>query len=464
MHRKDMESSAQKTYQLAIHPGYPLRGEVLSSGKEGVPGDKSISHRAALFSALAEGESVIENFQISGVTMPMLNALEKLSVDWNLDEAKLTVQGKGFPGLGKLHTPLNCGNSATTMRLLAGALSAGGVIATLDGSDGLRRRPMNRIIDPLRKMGVQISSTGGCAPLYIEKTNFPLVATEHKLPVASAQVKSSILLAALAAEGETIIDEPGLSRDHTERMLNNMGISVESKTIFNNDQKHRVTRIIPAKNQSLQPFHLIIPGDFSAAAFLIVAACITPGSDLVLRGVGMNPTRTGLLEALLMMGAKIDILSFSEHSGEPVGDLHVRSGNLKGVNISGELVVRMIDEFPIFTVAAAYAQGITEVKDAAELRTKESDRITDLCTEIRQLGVEVYENFDGFCLVGGSLPQGGEVFSHLDHRLAMSLAVAGMGAQNQVLINHAEVVSESFPSFTAILRTIGASIEEQRPG
>ena len=447
--------------QLVINPGSPLRGEINSSGINGIPGDKSISHRAALFSALADGESEIENFQVSGVTIPMLHALDKMGLDWTLDESKLTVHGKGLAGLRNPDTILDCGNSATTMRLLAGALSAGNVSAILDGSDGLRRRPMNRIIDPLVKMGVNITSTGGYAPIFLGETEFPFLGLRHELAIASAQVKSCILLAALAADGESVIVEPGLSRDHTERMLRSMGVEVESDIEIHGSKKQYITRISPAKIRSMQPIHASLPGDFSAAAFLIVAACITPGSDLVLRGVGMNPTRTGLLEALLVMGANIEILWFSDQSGEPVGDLHIRSGNLTGTEISGDLVVRMIDEFPIFAVAAAYAQGITEVKDAAELRTKESDRISDLSTEIRNLGVDVHETPDGFRIVGGNPLLGGKVNSHLDHRLAMSLTVAGMGAQNRVEINHAEAVYESFPSFTAILEKLGASIIEQ---
>jgi 3-phosphoshikimate 1-carboxyvinyltransferase len=447
--------------RLVVNPGSPIRGEICSSGADGIPGDKSISHRAALFSAFAEGESIIENFQVSGVTIPMLNALTKVGVDWNLSGARLTVRGKGLSGFQLPQSGLDCGNSATSMRLLAGALSASGIPAILDGSEGLRRRPMNRIIEPLSKMGVQISSKDGCAPIHLGKSHFPLLALRHELAIASAQVKSCILLAALAAEGESIVVEPGFSRDHTERMLRGMGVDIKSETKVEANQPRYVTIISPEKGKSLLPLHMMLPGDFSAAAFLLVAACITPGSDLVLRGVGMNPTRTGLLEALLVMGARIDILSFSEQGGEPVGDLHIRSGDLTGTVISGDLVVRMIDEFPIFAIAAAYAHGITEVKDAAELRMKESDRISDLCSEIRLLGVEVYENPDGFRIVGGKLIPGCKVNSHLDHRLAMSLTVAGLGALSKVEIDHAEVVYESFPSFVEILSKLGAIINEQ---
>ncbi len=283
----------------------------------------------------------------------------------------MIVSGKGLAGFHTPDTFLDCGNSATTVRLLAGALAAGGVTAIIDGSQGLRRRPMNRILEPLGKMGVEITATGGCAPIYLGKSHFPLLALRHELAIASVQVKSCILLAALATKGDTVVVEPGLSRDHSERMLRSMGVPVDSYIETQGNQKNYITRILPAEAGSLQPLHLCLPGDFSAAAFLIVAACITPGSDLVLRGVGMNPTRTGLLEALLEMGAKIEILSFSEQSGESVGDLHVRYGELTGTVVSGDLVVRMIDEFPIFAVAAAYAHGITDVRDAAELRTKE---------------------------------------------------------------------------------------------
>jgi 3-phosphoshikimate 1-carboxyvinyltransferase len=447
--------------QMITFPSSALRGEISSKGTDSIPGDKSISHRAALFSALAEGESVIENFQVSGVTIPMLHALGKIGIKWLLNENQLFVHGIGLGGFQSPKTIIDCGNSATTMRLLAGTLSAGGVTATLDGSNGLRRRPMNRIIDPLNKMGVRITGTGGYAPIYLKKSFYPLLALRHELAIASAQVKSCILLSALRAGGETVVVEPGLSRDHTERMLRSMGVDLVSEMESQENGTKYVTKIFPPESGSLQPLHLSLPGDFSAAAFLIVAACITPGSDLLIRGLGMNPTRTGLLDALLVMGAKIDILSWSIQSGEPVGDLRVRSGDLSGIVISGDLVVRMIDEFPIFAVAAAYAQGITEVKDAGELRAKESDRISDLCTELKNLGVEVYENPEGFRIVGGNPLVGGKVYSHQDHRLAMSLAVAGMGAGDQVVIEHAEVVNESFPSFISILQKLGASIEIQ---
>jgi 3-phosphoshikimate 1-carboxyvinyltransferase len=448
----------RKPSRLVVYPGSPLRGEVSSSGSDGIPGDKSISHRAALFAALADGESVIDNFQVSGVTIPMLQALDQLGISWKLHDSRLSVRGAGLAGLRDPDSSLDCGNSATTMRLLAGALAGGGVSAILDGSNGLRRRPMNRIIDPLNRMGVLISSSNGCAPLTLRKSKFPLKAMNHTLQIASAQVKSSLLLAALAARGETTILEPGLSRDHTERMLRRMGARLESNILTGEGPKSYLTTIHPPEKSTLKPLQISIPGDFSAAAFLLVAACITPGSELVLRGIGMNPTRTGLLDALLAMGAKIDILSFADQSGEPVGDLLVRSSRLTGTEISGEMVVRMIDEFPILAIAAAYAQGITEVKDAAELRTKESDRISDLCHEIRTLGIEVYEAPDGFRIFGGRPVAGGKVFSHSDHRLAMSLAVAGMDAQTQVEVENAEAINESFPSFLPILAKIGASI------
>ncbi len=433
--------------KLTVQSGQPLRGEVT------VPGDKSLSHRAALFAALAAGESVIDRFLVSGVTRAMLDALTALGVAWQVKAQRLTICGTGLDGLRAPAAPLDCRNSATTIRLLAGAIAASGVDATLDGSAGLRRRPMNRIVDPLRRMGVEVTpAANACAPLHLH-SRLPdqrLRAMDYTLPVASAQVKSCLLLAALDADAPTTIREPGPSRDHTERMLRAMGARVETST------SHAVT--IRPLTEPLQPLHLQLAGDISAAAFLIVAALITPGSEILIRDVGLNPTRTGLLDALRAMGAGIHISNPRNWSGEPVGDLTMRHGPLHATQISGDLVVRMIDEFPVFAVAAALAEGTTEVREAAELRHKESDRITAVANELRAIGVAIEPLPDGFRITGGAVA-GGTVEPHGDHRIAMSCAVAGLVAKQPVVIHGAEIMHESFPAFRETLLALGARVD-----
>ena len=439
--------------KLISSPGRPLQGTAA------LPGDKSLSHRAALFAALAEGESCIENFLVSGVTHAMLKALAALGVSWQLKDSSLTVQGRGFRGLQPPAAHLDCGNSATTIRLLVGALAAAGVPVVLDGSPGLRRRPMERIVEPLLQMGVLIQAEDGRAPLSLQASRFPLRALDYTLPVASAQIKTCLLLAALAADGATILREPGLSRDHTERMLGSMGVSVTREKLNGSQQIMYEIRLMPPKPLGLKPIILSLPGDFSSAAFLIIAALITPGSRLTLKQVGLNPGRTGLLDALLAMGARIQITAQSTRNSEPVGDLIVHHSRLHATQVKGEQVARMIDELPVFAIAAAFADGTTTVKDAAELRHKESDRIAALCQELGALGVNSVEYPDGFSIQGTGSLRGGMVKSHNDHRLAMSLAVAGLAAQEPITIQDAEIISESFPGFAATMQTLGANLD-----
>ncbi len=439
---------------LTVQPGSPLRGIAR------VPGDKSLSHRALLFAALAEGESRIKNFLVSGVTKVMFDALAALGVTWELDGDELVIQGRGIRGLQAPGKTLDCGNSATTIRLLAGALSAAGIGARLDGSAGLRRRPMDRIVDPLRQMGVCIETApGGSAPLEIQgrSSGELLNALRITLPVASAQVKTCLLLAALSADGETVIREPGPSRDHTERMLASMGVQIEKSELEEAGFLWFETRLIPPRS-SLAPLNIILPGDCSAAAFLIAAALLTPGSDVEIPGVGINPTRTGLIDALRDMGGQIEITNQTLQAGEPVGNLRVRYSLLNGGRVDGPLVVRMIDEFSAFGAVAAYAGGQTVVRNAAELRLKESDRIHSLCQELEKLGVSTDEIEDGFTIYGGKHPRGGMVVSHGDHRLSMAMATLGLGAAGPVSVSGAEIIDESFPGFVACLRGLGANL------
>ena len=448
---------------LIISPGQALRGKI------SLPGDKSISHRAALFAALAEGESHFENFLVAGVTEAMLGALEALGIRWELTETSLKVEGKCLRRVFEKHQELenlfyhlDCGNSATTMRLLAGALAANSVPATLDGTEGLRRRPMQRIIDPLRQMGAKIESKNGKAPLVFQAAPLPLRAIDYQMPVASAQVKSCLLLAGLGANGTTRITEPGPSRDHTERMLRMMGVRVKSQKHLDQGNPRYETQLTPPANSRLAPLRLKIPGDFSAAAFIIVAALITPGSELVLKDVGLNPTRTGLLDVLQEMGGRIEVHYVPvDQEYEPSGNIFVQHSELQGTIVDGSRVVRMIDEFPAFAVAAAYAKGLTLVKEAAELRHKESDRIASVCHELRELGVKVDETADGFSLQGGNPLKGGEVHSHMDHRLAMSLAVAGLASDATLIVHEGDIFRESFPEFIETLRRLGAQIDEE---
>lgn len=453
---------------LIVHPGRKLHGEVPAQGEIALPGDKSLSHRTALLAALAEGESRIAHFLVAGVTRVMLEALRSLGIAWDLAGDTLTVQGVGWqtpPSLrGEQGAPapvLECGSSATTMRLLAGTLAAWGGGAILDGSPGLRRRPMGRIIAPLQQMGVHIEAEHGCAPLRLFPTPRPLRGGQLILPVASAQVKSCLLLAGLAADQPVIIQEPGPSRDHTERLLRALGLQVQS-TVEELSEGGRawLTRLEPPAGRSLAPLQLELPGDFSSAAFLIVAALITPGSEIVLRNVGLNPTRTGLLEALQAMGGQIEVRGREERFGEARGDLMVRYSTLQGGLVRGEQVVRMIDEFPVFAVAAAAAQGVTRVMDAAELRTKESDRIHALVQELQKLGIAIEEQADGFLVRGGRPWQGGSVEAHGDHRLAMALAVAGLAAQQAIQIRGAEIIHESFPNFCPVFEALGAEMQQ----
>jgi 3-phosphoshikimate 1-carboxyvinyltransferase len=435
---------------LRSHPARSLRGSVR------LPGDKSISHRAAILAALAEGESRIDGFLRAGVTQVMLESLAAAGVVWRWERESLVVEGMGRSGFSPGGKPLDCGNSATTFRLLSGILAgrppwapvAGGEFI-LDGSDQLRRRPMRRVTDPLRKMGARIRPVEkeDCAPLGI--TPAELVGIECVLPVASAQVKSAILLAGLSAAGSTLVQEPSPSRDHTERLLRALGVKLEEEPCR--------ARVFPIQ-KPLPPLALRIVGDFSSAAFPLVAALIVPGSEIILREVGLNPRRTGLLAALRRMGAEVTELERSDVLGEPRGDLRVRAGSLSATIVEGAEVVDMIDEFPVFAVAAACARGITRVRGAGELRHKESNRISALAAELRKIGIAVEEAADGFSIEGPAKIRGGEADAHGDHRLAMALAVAGLVSQKDVAIGGAECISESFPDFSGLMNSLGAQL------
>jgi 3-phosphoshikimate 1-carboxyvinyltransferase len=416
-----------------------------------IPGDKSISHRALLLGALANGTSRARGWLVAGVTRAMLRCLHGLGAAVELQPrgaglADLTVHGKGLRGWVAPTDALDCGGSATTMRLLAGALAGQRFTAVLDGNPRLRQRPMGRIVHPLARMGAQIETSGGTAPLTI--TGADLRPIDFTLPVASAQVKSAVLLAGLFAEGPTTVREPGATRDHTEQMLLAMGtdITMQGPTIT----------LTPGGE--LAPTDMVVPGDLSSAAFFLVAGCLVPDSELLIEGVGLNPTRTGLLDVLRAMDGHAEVQNERSVGREAVGDLLVRSSELLGGQVGGQLVVRMIDEFPALAVAATQAQGETVVCDAEELRVKESDRIAAIVGELRKLGASIEERADGFVVQGPTPLYGAVVDSHGDHRLAMALAVAGLIARGETTIKGAGCIEESFPGFVDTLRGLRQSI------
>ena len=399
----------------------PLRGTLR------VPADKSISHRAAILASLAEGTTRIENFLPSETTHATLDCLCALGAEIEArDATTLVVHGRGLRGLREPNDVLFCKGSGTTMRLLAGLCAGQSFLSILDGTPTLKRRPMARVVEPLRAMGATIlgRDDGKLPPLAIRGGN--LHGIDYAMNVASAQVKSAILLAALFADSPTTVREPSLSRDHTERMLSAFGVEIGNSKLE--------VGISPPTNFQSPISNLQIPNDFSSAAFFIVAALIVAKSEICIEQVGINPTRTGLLEALDQMGAKIKIENAREESGEPVADLIVRSAELHATEIAGDAVPRMIDEFPIFAIAATQARGETIVRDATELRVKESDRIATLAQELRKMGAQIEERDDGFVIAGPTPLHGARVYAHNDHRLAMSLAVAALIARGDTII------------------------------
>jgi len=428
------------------------------SGRVRVPGDKSISHRALMLGALAEGDSHIAGFLPGGDCLATLGCMRALGIEAEVREsigengvasADVTIHGRGLRGLQASSDPLDCVRSGTTMRLLAGILAGQSFDSVLTGDPQLLRRPMRRITTPLRAMGADITDDDGRAPLYIRGRR--LQGITHRLTVASAQVKSAILLAGLFAEGTTVVHECGHARDHTERMLAAMGANITTNDL-------NVT-LIP-NPQSLNPLSIIVPGDISSAAFPLVAALLAADSEITLRGIGVNPTRTGLLDVLASMGADIALKNRHERGGEPVADVTARTSALRGTEIGGDTVVRMIDEFPILAMAATQAEGRTVVRDATELRVKETDRVAVVVEELRKLGATIEPLPDGFIIEGSTSLRGTAVDSHGDHRLGMALAVAGLVAEGETVIENAGCIADSFPGFGNVLRSLGATLAE----
>jgi 3-phosphoshikimate 1-carboxyvinyltransferase len=423
---------------MRIEPVPALEGHVA------VPGDKSISHRAVLIGSICEGETRIVGFGRSGDTEATIAVVRALGVDV-VDEGVdvVRVQGAGLRGLSEPSNPLDCGNAGTLMRLIAGILAGQRGRFELVGDESLSARPMERVAEPLGRMGARVETTAGHAPLVIEGAS--LHSIDYELPVPSAQVKSAVLLAGVFAEGETTVVEPLPTRDHTERLLERAGARV--------DRRPRSVSVEAAERLTLG--ELEIPGDFSSAAPLLVGAAIVPGSKVTVHGVGLNPRRTGLLDVLERMGARIAVYNRRSIGGEPAGDVEVDASELVAASIPAEEVPTLVDELPLFALAACHARGQSVVRGAAELRVKESNRLDAIVEELRRLGAHIRATRDGFTIRGvPARLRGGVVDARGDHRLAMLGAVAGLSSREGVEIRGAEVVDTSFPGFFEILRQL----------
>ncbi len=427
--------------QFEVTPGAALKGAAE------VPGDKSISHRSVMFGALANGETWVRGWLPAGDTEATLSAVQTLGVPIvRKDKHTLKITGGQMSAPPR---PLNFVNAGTGIRLMAGIMAGQPFPSVLDGSDQLRRRPMKRVTTPLALMGADITADNGRAPLEIQPA--ALKGIEYDMPVASAQVKSCVLLAGLFADGVTTVIQPGPARDHTENMLLAMGADIVTEG----------KRVSLTPGRALQPLDLTVPGDFSSAAFLLVAACLVPDSDLTIQHVNLNATRTGLLDVLLAMGADITVTATGNEAGEPVGDIHVKHSALKGADVGGETVVRMIDEFPVMMVAALHAEGRTTVRDARELRVKETDRLAVMTAELTKLGAVITETEDGFIIEGPQALTGATVDGHDDHRIAMSMTVAGLVASGQTRVDDAKCAGDSFPGFAQTLQALGANLNSK---
>jgi 3-phosphoshikimate 1-carboxyvinyltransferase len=439
---------------LRAHRSGPLTGTCR------VPGDKSVSHRALLFGALCDGTVEIHGLGEGGDNRSTARALEALGVSIRLAGTEAEVRGVGFAGLRAATAPLDCGNSGTTIRMMTGLLAGRPFETTLEGDASLTRRPMRRLAEPLRQMGAVIDGRGDPArpgdvfpPLRVR--GGALTGLRYDLPVASAQLKSALILAGLQASGRTELREPATSRDHTERMLRHLGAPISTDPTAN-----RIIVDPTGWSGRLRAAPLTVPGDLSSATFLLVAALTVAGSEVVVENVGLNPTRTGALDALVAMGAELVIEPTGDAMGEPVGRVRARAGRLRGTHIGGTLALRAIDEVPALAVAAALAEGTTIFSDLKELRIKESDRIAALARELSRAGVKVEERPDGLVIegLGGRAPRGGTVMPEHDHRIAMAGAVLGLSSSEETLVPAGEIAT-SFPSFADTLRALGAALE-----
>ncbi len=430
--------------RFCVKPGGCLQGRLR------VPGDKSISHRSIMLGALAEGVTEVTGFLEGEDALATLNAFRRMGVGiQGPDHGRVTIQGVGMHGLRAPGGPLDLGNSGTSMRLLCGLLAGQGFEVTLTGDSSLSGRPMRRVTDPLAQMGADIETTAaGTAPLIIHPVD-RLRGIDYRLPVASAQIKSCLLLAGLYAAGETSVTEPAPTRDHTERMMSGFGYEV----------RRQGPRVSLTGGGRLRACKLDVPADISSAAFFLVGASIAGGSDLTLEHLGINPTRVGVINILRAMGADIEIMNERDAGGEPVADLRVRSSRLKGIRIPEDQVPLAIDEFPALFVAAACAEGETVLTGAEELRVKESDRIQVMADGLAALGVDARPTPDGMVIRGGRI-RGGTVASHGDHRIAMAFAMAGLRADGEITITDCANVNTSFPGFVPLAAGAGLAITD----
>lgn len=419
----------------------PFRGEIT------VPGDKSISHRAVMFGALAKGTTSITNFLKGADCLSTISCFEKMGIEIEQLPSEILIHGKGLHGLNAPETILDAGNSGTTTRLLSGILAGQAFCTTLTGDASIQKRPMTRIITPLSQMGGKIESLSdnGCAPLKI--TGHPLKPIHYLSPVSSAQVKSCVLLAGMYADGITKVTEPYLSRNHSELMLRSFGADVISEG----------TTAAITGNPVLEGQKVIVPGDISSAAYFIAAGLLIPGSEILIKDVGINPTRDGILKVCADMGADIQLLNKREYGKEPVADILVKHSELKATVIEGALIPTLIDELPMLAVMAAFAQGTTVIRDAQELKVKESNRLDIIVQHLSAMGADIIPTEDGMEIHGGKPLKGAVLDSYMDHRIAMSFAVAGMAADGETEILNASCVDISYPEFYRDMAAISAS-------
>ena len=437
--------------KFVVQPGGSVKGRIR------VPGDKSISHRSIMMGALAEGITTVTGFLEGADALATLQAFREMGVHIEGPEkGKVTIHGVGLRGLKKPNKPLDMGNSGTSTRLLAGIIAGQSFDCTLIGDASLSTRPMKRVTDPLALMGVDIETDpGGTLPMTIKGSGQALKAIDYALPMASAQVKSCVLLAGLFADGKTCALEPAPTRDHTERMLNGFGYKVSSTQL----EGHKMKACLQGGG-TLTGRHIDVPSDISSAAFFMAAAAVSKGSDLVIEHVGMNPTRTGVVDILKLMGANIELENAHEVGGEPVADVHIKYAPLKGIKIPEALVPLAIDEFPVLFVVAANAQGQTLLTGAEELRVKESDRIQVMVDALQALGVDATATQDGMVINGGDQSkQNAPILSHHDHRISMAMTIAGLNAVSEVMIDDCANVNTSFPVFLELINQVGMKVK-----
>ncbi len=430
--------------QYICHKADALKGSVI------IPGDKSISHRAVMLGAIAQGTTTINGFLQGEDCLATLKAFQAMGVKIKKHvNQRLIIYGVGKHGLSAPNVPIDCGNSGTTIRLLTGLLAGQAFDSQLVGDASLSKRPMERVSKPLTAMGAEIITTNGCSPITVHGGQ-NLHGVDYKMIVSSAQVKSAILLAGLYAEGDTSITEPNLTRDHTERML----------TAFSYPIRKTKNTVTINSEHELIGTDISVPGDISSAAFFMVAASIIPGSDIILKNVGLNSTRTGIIDILLSMGADIEIINKRLCGEEPVADIHVKHAQLEGIDIPTSMVPLAIDEFPVIFVAAAAAKGQTLLHGARELRVKESDRIAVMVKGLQRMGIECQAFDDGVYIEGGILKEGGTINSYGDHRIAMAFTIAASICKHEVTIDHAQSVLTSFPQFQSLATTLGMHVTE----